>query len=227
MIIGYYEQSDFYGGRYIKIYQNEYGKYNIEWIWSEEHNYIPEAEKYIKIKESILCSNDFVGLFANKQLETLLKGENDKKIEQLINYINSLNLKKLAKHKNDKKNVDDETDWKLFIELRGEKYYIRGYKKTPKQVDKIIEYIEKIIDEEIIDKEFEMYIDKIAKKIKKDINLFQRLFLLITQNSKIHHWVFCLYIRNNYIYNDNYLMNNAIDPDELSEILLKKVVKIT
>lgn len=164
MIIGYCEQSNFYGGRYIKIYQNEYGKYNIEWIWSEEHNYIPEAEKYIKIKESILCSNDFVGLFANKQLETLLKGENDKKIKQLINYINSLNLKKLAKHKNDKKNVDDETNWKLFIELRGEKYYISGHKKTPKQVDKIIEYIEKITDEEIIDKEFEMYIDKISKK---------------------------------------------------------------
>lgn len=226
MIIGYYEQADFYGGRYIKMYQIENGKYNIEWIYSEEPNYIPEAEKFIKVKESILCSNEFLDFFDRKQLRTELKEKEDKQVMHLINYINSLDLKKLARHKSDYKNIDYGMNWELFIEVRGEEYYIKSYERISKQVYKIIEYIERIINEELIDENFEMYINKIAKKIKKEINLFRRIFLLITQNSSIHHLGFCLYIRNNYIYNDKYLMSKNINPDELSEIILKKIVKI-
>lgn len=70
------------------------------------------------------------------------------------------------------------------------------------------------------------YIEKIANKVKNEINIFQKIFLFITQNSSIHHWGICLYIRNNYIYNNEELMRLDIDPDELSEKILKKVVKI-
>ncbi len=226
MIIGYYEQAYFYGGKYIKIYQKENGKYNIEWIRSDEPNYIPEAEKFIKVKNSILDSNEFLDLFDKKQLDTKLKQKEDKYVIRLIEYINTINLRKLAGRKYNDKKVDDGINWSLFIELNGKEYYIEGYEKTPKQVKKILEYIERIINEEIIDEDFKMYIDEIARKIKKDINIFQKIFLLITQNSEVHHWGFCLYIRNNYIYNDEYLMNKNIDPDELSEIILKRVIKI-
>jgi hypothetical protein len=70
------------------------------------------------------------------------------------------------------------------------------------------------------------YIEEIANKVKNEINIFQKIFLFITQNSSIHHWGFCLYIRNNYIYNNEELMRLDIDPDELSEKILKRVVKI-
>lgn len=69
------------------------------------------------------------------------------------------------------------------------------------------------------------YIEEIANKVKKEINIFQKIFLFITQNSSIHYWGFCLYIRNNYIYNNEELMNLNIDPDELSEKILKRIVK--
>lgn len=225
MIIGYYEQAYFYGGRYIKIFQNEDGKYNVEWIYSEEPNYIPEAEKFIKLKESILCSNEFLDFFDRKQLSTELKEKENKKVRNLIEYINSINLKRLARHKYDDKNVNDGTNRELFIEIRGKEYFIEGYEKTPKQVYEIIDYIEQIINEELIDDGFEKYINEIAKKVKKDINFFQKIFLLITQNSKIHHWGLCLYIRNNYIYNNEELMNINIDLDELSEKILKRVAR--
>ena len=71
----------------------------------------------------------------------------------------------------------------------------------------------------------EYYIEVISNKVRKEINLFQKIFLFITQNSSIHHWRFCLYIRNNYIYNNKKLMSLDIDPDELSEKILKRVVK--
>jgi len=70
------------------------------------------------------------------------------------------------------------------------------------------------------------YIEEISNKVNKEINIFQKIFLFITQKSSIHHWELCLYIRNNYIYNNEELMNMNIDPDELSEKILKKVVKI-
>lgn len=225
MIIGYYEEAYFDGGKYIKICQNEDDKYNIEWIYSKEPNYIPEADAFIKIKESILCSNEFLDFFDKKQLCTELKEKEDEKVKHLIEYINSINLNKISRHKYDAKNVEDGTDWELFIELKGKEYYINGYERKPKQIIEILEYIEKIINENVIDEHFEIYINEIAKKIKNDINFFQKIILIITQNSKIHHWGFCLYIRNNYIYNDDYLMGKNIDPDELSDIIIKKVVK--
>lgn len=70
------------------------------------------------------------------------------------------------------------------------------------------------------------YIEEISNKVNKEINIFQKIFLFITQNSLMHHWGFCLYIRNNYIYNNEKLMNMNIDPDELSEKIFKKVVKV-
>lgn len=69
------------------------------------------------------------------------------------------------------------------------------------------------------------YIEEISNKINKEISIFKKIFLFITKNSSIHHWGFCLYIRNNYIYNNKELMKMDIDYDELSEKIFKRVIK--
>ena len=43
-------------------------------------------------------------------------------------------------------------------------------------------------------------------------------------NSEIHHWGLGLYIRNNEIYNDEYLMDYKVDPDEISDMIIKKLI---
>ena len=83
------------------------------------------------------------------------------------------------------------------------------------------------MDNEILnDIELNKCICEIAMKVRKELNIFQKIFLFITQNSVIHHFGICLYIRNNYIYNNEKLLDTGYHPDELSEIILKKVVKI-
>lgn len=72
--------------------------------------------------------------------------------------------------------------------------------------------------------DLDYYIEEISNKVNNEINIFQKIILFITQKSSIHHWGLCLYIRNNYIYNNEELMNMNIDPDELSDKILKRVI---
>lgn len=62
------------------------------------------------------------------------------------------------------------------------------------------------------------------KDILLVLSLFQKILLLITKNSEIHHWGVGIYIRNNYIYNDEYLMDYEVDPDEVSDMIIKKLI---
>lgn len=76
----------------------------------------------------------------------------------------------------------------------------------------------------VMDKE-EFFIEVISNKVRKEMNLFEKICLFITKNYLFHHWGIGLYIRNNYIYNNKELMNVDIDPDELSQKILKRVVR--
>ena len=72
--------------------------------------------------------------------------------------------------------------------------------------------------------DLDYYIEEMSNKVNNEINIFQKIILFITQKSSIHHWGLCLYIRNNYIYSNEELMNMNIDPDELSDKILKRVI---
>lgn len=75
------------------------------------------------------------------------------------------------------------------------------------------------------DHKVNIYINRIAESVLKEINILERAFLFLTKDNRIHHWKICLYIRNKYIYTNSDLMSLNIDPDELSYIVLKRLFK--
>lgn len=74
-------------------------------------------------------------------------------------------------------------------------------------------------------KDLDSYINKIAFKIKKELNIFQRLFVFWVRDYSLHHFGLGLYIRNKYIYSNKELMSMNIDTDELSKKIFDMLVK--
>ena len=137
MIIGYYEQSFFGGGTYIKLSRKENNDYKIESITSEVPNYIPDAEEYIKKYESIQKSEKFSNFFGTK---TLLFGGNiieSVELQKFIGYIKTLDFKSLIEKKYYNQNILDGLSWEIFIELDEKTWYIQGYEDMPKEIEEI------------------------------------------------------------------------------------------
>lgn len=137
MIIGYYEQSFFGGGTYIKLSRKENDDYKIESITSEVPNYIPDAEEYIKKHESIQKSEKFSNFFGRK---ALLFGGNiieSVELQKFIGYIKTLDFKSLIEKKYYNQNILDGLSWEIFIELDEKTWHIQGYEDMPKEIEEI------------------------------------------------------------------------------------------
>ena len=137
MIIGYYEQSFFGGGTYIKLSRKENDDYKIESISSELPNYISDAEEYIKKHESIQKSEKFSNFFGTKAL--LLGGNIIESVElqKFIGYIKTLDFKSLIEKKYYNQNILDGLSWEIFIELDEKTWHIQGYEDMPKEIEEI------------------------------------------------------------------------------------------
>lgn len=79
--------------------------------------------------------------------------------------------------------------------------------------------------------DYDLIADKLSDKVieeldKKNFNKIKKLSLLYKIGidlSDNQHFGFCLYIRNNYIYN-NPLLIEKVEPDEFSSIIYKKIL---
>lgn len=177
MIIGYYEQSFFGGGTYYKLSKRDNeSRYRMEYSHSVVPNYIPEAENFIKEYETLKIKDDnFYENFEGKIKSKFI--DSNKEIEELINYILKCNWKRISK-KDYTDDVDDGTNWELYIDIDNERCYIDGYEKYPKEIQQVIkklnelstQYLEKIKpnkkDKEVIDKNRKNNI-KVMKSLNK------------------------------------------------------------
>ena len=146
MIIGYYSQSFFGGGYYYKISKKKDEKqYKIETVHSATPNYIPNADKYIKEYDVIRFDNEFFDLKEIMNSKLQVKYINDNiLIDRLINYLDSINLEKLSKKEYQDDSILDGENWSIYIEYTNKKYYIEGYEKQPKEIEKIFEKLYEI-----------------------------------------------------------------------------------
>lgn len=144
MIIGYYEQAFFGGGTYWKLAKKDNEiKYKIEYAHSDFPNHIPEAEDYIKRYENLSIDNSLNKYFKSKIKSKYIDTNND--IEDLINYVLKIDLEKVSKSKYSYDNIDDGTNWKIYIEINNKKYTICGYETWPKEIEKIVKLMGKIV----------------------------------------------------------------------------------
>lgn len=177
MIIGYYEQSFFGGGTYYKLSKRDNeSRYKMEYSHSTIPNYIPEVENFIKEYETLKIEDDnFCGNFEGKIKSKFI--DSNKEIEELINYILKCNWKRISKE-DYTDDVDDGTNWELYIDIDNKRYHIDGYEKYPKEIQQVIkklnelsrQYLEKIKsnkkDKEVIDKNMKNNI-KVMKFLHK------------------------------------------------------------
>lgn len=66
-------------------------------------------------------------------------------INELEVFVNSLNLEKIAKRIYNDDNVLDGLCWDFYILKNNKQYKISGYEDMPKELEKIIDYLEKIV----------------------------------------------------------------------------------
>lgn len=145
MIIGYYGQSFFGGGTYIKLStdKNKSDKYKIEYLHSAVPNYIENAEKYISKYETIdIDSSCFYKDYKNKLTEKEI--DENVHIIKLEEFINSINLKKMSKKEYNDEDVFDGLCWYFYIMENDKAYNINGYEKMPEKLKNIVKYLEKI-----------------------------------------------------------------------------------
>ena len=81
------------------------------------------------------------------------------------------------------------------------------------------DYFDSIADK-LVDKIIKELDKKSFKKLKK-LSLLYKIGIDLSDNQ---HFGFCLYIRNNYIYNNPELIEQ-VEPDEFSSIIYKKILK--
>lgn len=141
MIIGYYEQSFFGGGTYIKLSRKDEEAYRLESISSGTPNYIPDAEKYIKKYESIKCSEKFKKIFGEEPLLFTSKMNENVELLNFIEYIKTIDFKILSEKRYYNDGILDGMNWEIFIEFQKEKWHIHGYEDMPKEVEKIIKVL--------------------------------------------------------------------------------------
>lgn len=146
LIIGYYGQAFFGGGTYIKLSMNKSNddRYKIEYLHSAVPNYIENAEDYITKFETIdikksMYYNDYKKNIIEKWIEKNIY------INELEVFVNSLNLEKIAKRIYNDDNVLDGLCWDFYILKNNKQYKISGYEDMPKELEKIIDYLEKIV----------------------------------------------------------------------------------
>lgn len=157
MIIGYYEQSFFGGGTYYKLSKKDNeSKYKIEYAHSAVPNYIPEAEKYIKMYENLQIKYDkFCEEFADKiKIEYI---DSNRKIKKIIDYIAKCNWKEISKKDYTDNVIDDGANWELYVEINNKKYYIKGYEDYPKEIKKITRELDRI---------YKIYLERIKANSK-------------------------------------------------------------
>lgn len=144
MIIGYYEQALFGRATYCKLTKKDNEiKYKIEYVYSDFPNHIPEAEDYIKRYKNLSIDNSLYKQFQNKVKNKYIDTNND--IEKLIEYILKVNLEKVSKSIYSYDDIDDGTNWEIYIEINNKKYTICGYEIWPKEIEKIIRFMSIIV----------------------------------------------------------------------------------
>ncbi len=151
MIIGYYSQSFFGGGYYYKISKkNDDIKYKLEVLHSAIPNGIPNADQYIKEYETIEFNNEDIRMKTNMDSKLQVRYiDSNILINELIEYINSINLDKLSKNKYQNNSIMDGKNWSLYVEQLNKKYYIKGYEDEPKEVENIWMKLHQIVDQYI------------------------------------------------------------------------------
>lgn len=147
LIIGYYGQAFFGGGTYIKLSMNKNNddRYKIEYLHSAVPNYIENAEDYITKFETIdikksMYYNDYKKNIIEKWIEKNVY------INELEVFVNSLNLEKIAKRIYNDDNVLDGLCWDFYILKNNKQYKISGYEDMPKELEKIIDYLNEIAE---------------------------------------------------------------------------------
>lgn len=162
-------------------------KYKIEYGHSAVPNFIPNADKYIKIYDTLEIEEDF----RLEQFEGKIKvnhiSENPD-ILYLLEYIVKCNWEIISK-KEYKSNDLDGTNWYFYIEYENNKYIITGYEEIPEEINNIV-CILKVLSEK--------YLDEI-KTNKIDIEV-------INKNKK-SNISFMKFLKNKGIINDKELQN--------------------
>jgi len=149
IIIGYYGSSYFGGGTYIKLSKKENEKYKLEKISSKSPNYIPNADKYIKLHDTIsfeesvqypyIKDNDLrFKVYSIGESETILN---------LEKYLETINLEEISS-KEYKKEILDGLWWKIFIKVDSREYSISGNGDFPEELRRIVEDLKNMSIEE-------------------------------------------------------------------------------
>ncbi len=147
LIIGYYGWPGEGPGTYMKLSNNGTDKYKAEYLDRFYADISDEASKNIYTFETLNIESAREDFYQGYKEEFKTEEvELNSDIEELIDYVQDLNLEKMSKKKYDA-NVYDGLYWDFFIKVNDEEYTISGYHNMPEELEKVLDYLEEIVTE--------------------------------------------------------------------------------